>query len=119
MELNKLVEIQKEFDERHGWVPNSNDAKSIIEFAVRDLVGLFGEVGEFANIIKKIQLSHPSELDKALLEHMPNLQAELVDFMIYVVRFASYLEVDLESKYLEKLSFNEERFKKFLADKSL
>ena len=118
MDLKEIVRIQREFDQRHGWTPEANDPVAITDFVVRDLVGLFGELGEFANAVKKVQLAQTSELNDILALQSPILKEELVDFMIYIFRFAAHLEVDLESEYLKKLSVNEGRFKRFLVEQS-
>jgi len=114
MNLVEIVSAQREFDKKHGWTPHSNDAAEVCTFLARDLIGLFGEMGEFANIVKKLQLEAPSDMRAALAEHAPHLKEELVDFLIYVLRFAAHLELDLERAYLEKLSLNETRFRRFL-----
>lgn len=114
MELKQLVQMQREFDERHGWTPEASDPEAVASFMVRDLIGMFGEMGEFANAVKKVQLTTGTDLERALNEQAPYLKEELVDFMIYVIRFAAYLDIDLEAEYLRKLSFNEERFQRFL-----
>jgi len=118
VELTQLVKLQREFDRKHGWAPDVEDPTAITNFLVRDLVGLFGEMGEFANCVKKIQLAHPSGLPEAFAEQVPLLKEELVDFMIYVLRFAAYLELDLEKEYIAKVSVNESRFQRFLVDGS-
>jgi len=118
MELKKLVAIQKEFDERHGWVPPAEDCELLVSFIVRDLVGLFGEVGEFANLVKKVQLCTGAATEIELREQLPFLREELIDSFIYLMRFAAYLNIDLEAEYLRKLSLNEKRFQRFLVPES-
>lgn len=120
MDLNEFVRIQREFDGRHGWTPDPRNPAQVCEFIARDLIGLFGEMGEFANIVKKLQLhSGDSEaLQAALLAHGPGLREELIDFMIYVFRFASHLDADLEIEYRAKLTVNESRFREFLQQSS-
>ena len=51
MELNALMRIQEEFDRAHGWTIDG-DERALIQATSDDLVGLLGELGEFANIIK-------------------------------------------------------------------
>lgn len=114
MRLVDIIRMQREFDQKHGWTPNANDPVEICDFLARDLIGLFGEMGEFANVVKKIQLATSTEMGATLDVHAPALKEELVDFFIYVLRFASHLELDLEKGYLEKLSANEVRFRHFL-----
>lgn len=52
MELNKIIEIQENFDSKHGW--SSKEIKNIdllIESLQDDTIGIVGELGEFANIL--------------------------------------------------------------------
>lgn len=56
MEMAELVDLQKRFDESHGWGTSKADEATTVELIARDIVGLVGEVGEFANLIKKLQL---------------------------------------------------------------
>lgn len=119
MNLNEIVKAQREFDERHGWTPPVVTEKEISQLLTRDLIGLFGEMGEFANAVKKLQLAPSDELCKVFQDHSPELREELVDFMIYVVRIASYLGVDLEEEYEKKRKINERRFIKFLKNEEL
>src|SRR4051794_39964458 len=56
MDLNKMVQQQRDFDAKHGWIPAEHDTEAVFHTLQEDLIGLFGEVGEFANIIKKITL---------------------------------------------------------------
>lgn len=116
MEIKRLVEIQKEFDSRHGWTLESGSAKEKLEVINKDLVGLFGEIGELANLIKKLNLEvkEPEEmLSSRLLDVHDALSEELIDSFIYILRIAVHLGLDIEECYLQKLSINRERFKKY------
>jgi NTP pyrophosphatase (non-canonical NTP hydrolase) len=72
------------------------------------LIGLTGEVGEFANIVKKV--------DRGSLPFEPGgethmmMAMELIDVFIYLVNCANTLGMDLEGNYKTKRAFNEERF---------
>lgn len=116
MEIKRLSEIQKEFDSRHGWTLESNSVKEKIEAINKDLIGLFGEIGEFANLIKKLNLeiNGPEDiLSTRLLDTHDALSEELIDSFIYLLRIAAHLGIDIEECYLQKLSLNRERFKKY------
>lgn len=71
-------------------------------------VALAGEVGEFANVTKKIARG-----DFKLEEAKRELGDELADVFIYVIKLADQLGIDLEAAYRKKLAYNEERFDKF------
>lgn len=115
MEMADLVNLQKQFDKRHGWDASDADETTTIDFIARDIVGLVGEIGEFANLIKKLQLleRYPQQMSDEFRQCRKDLSMELVDSFIYVLRLAELLDIDLEETYLEKLSMNTEQFKQF------
>ncbi|RUP04298.1 MAG: nucleotide pyrophosphohydrolase [Mycobacterium sp.] len=77
-----------------------------------DLVGLIGEVGEFANLLKKVHLgsTRPGYGAPSLVEATPELRLELADAQIYMLRLAHLLRVDLTEAVLEKMRTNDERY---------
>jgi len=117
MNLDQLIQLQHQFDEKHGWNPDKRVANAVLGAVQDDLIGIVGEIGEFANIIKKISLESkhnvPCDLVGLLKTHHVELSEELVDAFIYLIRLASHLDIDIEQAYLEKLKFNEIRFKRF------
>ena len=78
----------------------------------RDLVGLLGEVGEFANLIKKVRLTvtHKDYEGPSLEQAAPNLREELADSLIYLMRLSFILGGDLEIDLIEKMKTNEIRY---------
>lgn len=111
MDLNQLAAKQIEMDERHGFPVEFASTKIKYEQLTKDLVGLFGEIGEFSNVLKKIniKLDHPGyALDTTSAEL--SLREELVDSMIYIIRIGAILEMDLEQEILKKMKFNEARY---------
>ncbi len=77
-----------------------------IAFSLTDVaLGLTGEAGEFADLIKKVMRGTHS-----LEEHGRDLALELVDVFIYVVKGAALLGIDLEQVYDYKRTYNAERF---------
>ncbi len=115
MELNEIIKIQNDFDEKHGWLMTEKNIQSYINYLSQDSIGLLGELGEFANHIKKLNIlvDHEEELSSTFEDIKSKLQGEIVDVFVYLVRLSTHLDMDLEKKYLEKLSFNAERFKKY------
>jgi NTP pyrophosphatase (non-canonical NTP hydrolase) len=114
MTLSELIEIQRQFDQRHGWkIASSDDEK--LTWISRDIIGLLGEFGEFANLIKKIQLlDHDSAaVTREFRRRHSELSEELVDTLIYLVRLAGHLDVDFEKSYLQKLEWNKAKYSKF------
>jgi NTP pyrophosphatase (non-canonical NTP hydrolase) len=117
MDLTKMISIQNEFDKKHGWSLKSDELSELLNWLHKDLVGLLGELGEFANHLKKITLVHEKpDIEKSakLLEELKeNLSEELIDSLIYIMRIASHLGVDIESEYLKKLNFNKSKYKEY------
>lgn len=70
-------------------------------------VALAGEVGEFANIIKKVDRGSLN-LGDALVRK--DLAFELADVYIYVLNIAGIMGVDLEQLYHVKRAENDQRF---------
>lgn len=107
MDLANLVKIQTEFDKRHaGAAPFYT---LITSQNVQDLehltVCLLGELGEFANILKKVVRG-----DFSYESARPLLENELADVFIYLIKIAGQSGIDLEAAFLNKLKENEKRF---------
>ncbi|MFQ5852215.1 MAG: nucleotide pyrophosphohydrolase [Candidatus Binatia bacterium] len=110
MELRDIRDLQASFDARHASdVPwDTSVSETNVRFLEHLVVCLVGEVGEFANLVKKIvrgDVSYP--------EVVPRLSEEITDAFIYLIKICNQMGVDLECTYLERLAVNEERFKKF------
>jgi NTP pyrophosphatase (non-canonical NTP hydrolase) len=70
-------------------------------------VAMAGEVGEFANIIKKVDRGSLNLGDAVVRK---DLAFELVDIFIYVLNLAGIMGVDLEELYKLKRAENDQRF---------
>lgn len=110
MTLNELIDFQKEFDSRHEgtfkWDTKVSDEN--LEFLEFLVIALMGEVGETANIIKKILRG-----DFKLSEKKEDLEEEISDIFAYLLKLSYQMDIDIESTYLKKMKINEERFKKY------
>ena len=116
MEINELANIQKEFDSKHGWVLESKRPQEVLGSLNKDLIGLFGEIGEFSNLIKKLNLdSHETDqvLEAKIRGMYNDLSEELIDSFIYLFRIATHLDIDIEKTYLEKLERNRKKYHKY------
>ena len=110
MDLNKIVELQAGFDKLHSakvpfYIPitslNPHDLEHLI-------VCMLGELGEYANILKKVVRG-----DLTYEQAEPELHEELTDVFIYLIKIAGQSGINLEDHYLEKLKKNETRFAKW------
>ncbi|WCB46971.1 hypothetical protein [Nitratidesulfovibrio vulgaris] len=110
MNFKELLDIQKDFDKSHGWASNTDSIDDFLSNLNDDLIGLMGEVGEFANIVKKIKLNYKSLGLDTRSQHNNGLKEEFTDSLIYLIRIATHLNIDIEQEYLKKLNINRERF---------
>lgn len=117
MNLNEIMILQKEFDSAHGWSLEGNNQEQLLVMLNKDLIGLFGEIGEFANIIKKLNLIRTSDSDDYNLKFTEEIKAhlteEIIDSLIYLLRIATHLNIDIGSEYLKKLDFNKKRYRNY------
>ena len=120
MNINELIKLQNEFDKKHNWVPKSNDTRGIIEAINRDIIGTIGELGEFSNLVKKINLrldaDDNNQADKIFSNQMNHMREEIIDTLIYLMRIASHLNIDVEREYYLKLTNNKAKYKDFEID---
>jgi deoxyadenosine/deoxycytidine kinase/NTP pyrophosphatase (non-canonical NTP hydrolase) len=111
-ELSELTRLQRAFDQTRGFaeLPNhagapSGDALSRLEFA---LIGLTGEVGEIANILKRARRDQAQGGGAARLGGLPS---EIADVLSYLLKLAIHADVDPEQAYLIKMCINAHRFR--------
>ena len=110
MELKDIIKLQKEFDSKHkihfNWAEEVSEKNiHILQFLV---LSLAGEVGELANCVKKVVRG-----DENLASSKDRISEELTDILIYVLKLAYQMNIDLEESYLQKLETNKSRFKSF------
>lgn len=108
LSLEKIKSLQKGFDINHSVGEKSFyvdiSSKNLYELE-HLIVCLLGELGEFANILKKV-----SRGDFSLEDVKDDLDEELVDTFIYLIKISNQFNVDLEEGYLNKLEKNKQRF---------
>lgn len=108
MTLSDILRAQEEFDREHSggrgpfYVAIDEGNLEQLEHLV---VCLVGELGEFSNILKKVVRG-----DRPLEQAKAELDEELVDCFIYLLKIANQFGVDLENGYLKKRQANSERF---------
>lgn len=110
MNLNQIIEIQKEFDSKHQgkfkWDQKIDEDN--IEILQYLLLCLVGEFGETTNLVKKVVRG-----DYSLEDIKPQLSEELADMFIYIIKLAYQLDIDIEKEYLAKVKKNKIRFNNF------
>lgn len=90
-------------DDSDRWFGDTGTTRSVAYMALC----LAGEVGEFANIVKKIERRSLDIHDAAV---RVQLAMELTDVFVYLLNLAGLLGVDLEKSFAIVRSRNEERF---------
>jgi NTP pyrophosphatase (non-canonical NTP hydrolase) len=112
MDLRKITELQIKMDELHGFPVRFSSEQEKYAQLTKDLVGLFGEIGEFSNVVKKIniKLDRPDAYVLTLPEAEMNLTEELVDSLIYIIRIGAILNIDLQEEVIKKIKINKIRY---------
>jgi NTP pyrophosphatase (non-canonical NTP hydrolase) len=110
MTLQQIKELQEQFDRSHkGNIPFFEDIKGDnVEVLEHLIVCLVGEIGEFANILKKSKRG-----DFLLPDNKSELDEELTDMFIYIIKISNQLKVDLERTFLDKMEKNKIKFAKY------
>ena len=110
MELKELISLQQKFDGRHK--TNFPWDQSISENDLRMLeylaLALCGESGEVANAVKKVirgDITYEQQREAVI--------SEIVDVLIYVMKFAYQMGFDLETAYHQKMEYNESKFRPY------
>lgn len=112
--MEEIIKAQREFDKSKGWDwGNPESEKEKMDNLKYASIALSGEVGEFANIIKK--LSREIEYNNGKIEekNIENLREELIDIFIYTIKASIALDMDLKKEYYKKLKKNTKRFRRF------
>lgn len=114
MELGKLISEQIERDRRRGFQVDFDNDEAREEQLMRDLIGLFGEVGEFSNLLKKVTLARTTDgyVGPTLSNAAPHLREELADAAIYIFRLMTILDGNFEQEIVKKMRRNDERYGK-------
>lgn len=112
MDFFELCKTQISDDEKRGFLVKFASEKETHSQLVKDLVGLFGEIGEFSDLTKKIglKLDQPIYDGPTLSEARNRLGKELGDILIYTIRLAAILEIDLEKVVLNTIHNNKSRY---------
>jgi NTP pyrophosphatase (non-canonical NTP hydrolase) len=112
MEFVALIDRQLDADRRRGFAVDFPTTEQRQDQLSRELVGLVGEIGEFANVLKKVTLrsEHPAYEGPTLEQASAQLGEELADALIYIIRLSAILGSDLEADLVAKMKFNDARY---------
>jgi NTP pyrophosphatase (non-canonical NTP hydrolase) len=112
VDVRELVATQVAFDKSHGFPVDFDSMSSKYAQISKDLIGLIGEIGEFSNVVKKmtLHLERPSQYHVSVVDAEAFLKEELIDALIYVVRLAAILDVDIQEEYVRKMAINAARY---------
>ena len=110
MDLKKIMEVQNDFDKDHvgnfDWaIAITENNLEILEFLI---ICIMGELGELSNTVKKVVRG-----DFHLDTKKEQIEEEITDIFIYVVKLCNQLNIDLEANFIKKLEYNKERFKNY------
>lgn len=114
MDIKQIQEIQREFDKEYFkrfW--DIKDDKTFIERLQYLVVALSGEIGEYANIVKKISRDFENLNQNNLNQKKQDLIEEIIDCFIYLLITANLLDIDIEKEFLKKLEKNKKRFENY------
>jgi NTP pyrophosphatase (non-canonical NTP hydrolase) len=105
--LKRLVTLEKQaLEDSERWFGDQMSMHTM-RGLVHHALAMSGEVGEVANIIKKIDRGS-LDLNDATVRH--ELHMELVDVFVYLLNLAGLLGLDLEKGNTRKRSVNDARF---------
>jgi NTP pyrophosphatase (non-canonical NTP hydrolase) len=112
MDFAVLCRMQISEDEKRGFRVKFDTEQQTHVQLIKDLVGLFGEVGEFSDLAKKVglKLDQPRYDGPTLVESRARLGKELGDILIYTMRLAAILDIDLERIVIETIHRNKSRY---------
>lgn len=110
MTLDEIQAAQAAFDRAHVadapfFEPITADNLEVLEHL---LVCIAGEVGELANVVKKVRRG-----DHSLEQARPAIVEESADILIYIVKLANQLGFTLDDAFRDKLELNRERFRHY------
>lgn len=107
MEIAELISMQRSFDEAHAtrfeWSQAASEQQT--QPLLYIALALAGEVGEIANIVKKLERG-----DYTYSQAMMLLEDEAADVLIYLLKLSYQTRIDLEQAFVAKLHKNRERF---------
>lgn len=107
MDIKEMIKQQEVFDESHDRLKHWNEkiGKHNLDILGFLLLATAGEVGEAANIAKKILRG-----DYTLEEKRAELSEEITDAFIYLLKLIRQLDIDIEKEFTDKMNKNAVKF---------
>ncbi|MEK6934389.1 MAG: hypothetical protein AABW46_00775 [Nanoarchaeota archaeon] len=105
--MQEIIDHLLKFDKERNW----NDYEKVktreekIDLLYKQIVHTIGELGEFANLVKKCKRDNEW--------HIEQLKEEITDTFIFLLKISMTLDMDLKEEFFKKMKLNEERFKHF------
>lgn len=104
--MTSIKEIQKtSFADSHRWFEDYHFNHTQHELRVHYALGMCGEVGELANLVKKVNRGD-MDWEDAKME----IGEEMADVLTYLLNLAEDMDIDLEAEWASKRRQNELRF---------
>lgn len=99
--MNQLIMMLRQFASERDW-DKFHNPKNLV-------MALSGEVGELSDIFQWLTLeeSQKGNLSSAQLN---DVEEELADIFLYLLRIADKLDINLENAALKKLEINKEKY---------
>lgn len=106
--MKEFFDYLVEFDRKRGWNEYEQEMtnEQRVQYLSHLLVGMMGELGEFANEVKNCHR------DKSWREQQ--LKEELTDTFIFLLKLAMTLKIDLKEEFYKKMEKNDKRFANFI-----
>lgn len=107
MDIKDFLKKQEEFDNQYKFLKHWNEKISENNLEVLNflLLSASGEIGEASNIAKKILRG-----DFTLKEKKSDLNEEITDAFIYIIKLINQLDIDIEKEYNLKMQKNAIKF---------
>lgn len=99
--MNQLVIMLRQFASERDW-DKFHNPKNLV-------MALSGEVGELSDIFQWLTLEE-SQKENLSSTQLNDVEEELADVFLYLLRIADKLDINLESAALKKLEVNKEKY---------
>lgn len=108
--IDELIDFQRNFDSQHAgnYAWNAKIDESSVHVLEHLILATIGEVGEAANILKKVIRG-----DRSFEDSRQEIAEEIADIFIYVLKIIYQMDIDIEAEYYKKMASNQVRFRNY------